>query len=686
MGKTTFVLISAALSLGLVSPSSARDDVPSFVTAPIERIVFDGVDDDLLTAGLGRDGLAGAEPQPADPENPTSAELRRLSIHASFAGLLDRTPGGGYGRLYGPGVDDGGEGKVAGVEYRALATLDGSHGPVDGVVLLVQIPAEFDPATACIVTAPSSGSRGAFGAVATVGEWALQRGCAVAYTDKGAGSGVHDLARDRVGLLDGRRVSAAAAGDGSTFTAPLSRFERERLLAFRPHRLAFKHAHSRANPEAAWGRAVLASVEFAFHVLRREYPEAEISPSNAIVIGSSVSNGGGASLRAAELDADGLIDGVVVSEPNITPAYDPEFAIVVGESDAFFAHSRPLFAYTAVMNLYLGCASARRSVEDAPFNASASPERCRRLAALGLVSGQTTEAQAADAQAKLRAYGFAPEQDRIAPSHWSFGVPQAIGVTYASAYARASVEEAICGYGFAAVDEDARPARLSDAQEARLGAASSGIPRTANVEIIAERAEGGPIRADATPAQDLDGHLCLAALAFGVDPVAGGRLEGRMAAYAARIAESLETIQATGDLGGRPAIIVNGRADAVLPPNHASRPYFGLNQRVEGSRSRLSYIEVLNAQHLDALNAFDDFAPLYLPLHHYFRQALDLMLAHLRDGARLPPSQVIRTVRREAGANGLAPATVEANLPPIVVRPAPGDAIRMTGDRLIIPD
>ncbi|MEO0361325.1 MAG: 3-hydroxybutyrate oligomer hydrolase family protein, partial [Pseudomonadota bacterium] len=143
---------------------------------------------------------------------------------------------------------------------------------------------------------------------------------------------------------------------------------------------------------------------------------------------------------------------------------------------------------------------------------------------------------------------------------------------------------------------------------------------------------------------------------------------------------------ATGDLGGRPAIIVNGRADAVLPPNHASRPYFGLNQRVEGSRSRLSYIEVLNAQHLDALNAFDDFAPLYLPLHHYFRQALDLMLAHLRDGARLPPSQVIRTVRREAGANGLAPATVEANLPPIVVQPAPGDAIRMTGDRLIIPD
>ena len=35
--------------------------------------------------------------------------------------------------------------------------------------------------------ATSSGSRGVYGAIST-GEWGLKKGCAVAYTDKGAGT------------------------------------------------------------------------------------------------------------------------------------------------------------------------------------------------------------------------------------------------------------------------------------------------------------------------------------------------------------------------------------------------------------------------------------------------------------------------------------------------------------------
>lgn len=55
-----------------------------------------------------------------------------------------------------------------------------------------------------------------------------------------------------------------------------------------------------------------------------------IHPGNTIVIASSVSNGGGASVRAAEKDERNLIDGVAVSEPNVNPEPGAQFGIVQG--------------------------------------------------------------------------------------------------------------------------------------------------------------------------------------------------------------------------------------------------------------------------------------------------------------------------------------------------------------------
>ena len=104
--------------------------------------------------------------------------------------MLDPTAGGGYGTLYGPNVDarqaPANDGKVAGEEYLAFAG-DGSGKA--NVTLMVQVPESFDPKNACIVTGASSGSRGIYGAIGTSGEWGLKRGCAVAYTDKGTGTG-----------------------------------------------------------------------------------------------------------------------------------------------------------------------------------------------------------------------------------------------------------------------------------------------------------------------------------------------------------------------------------------------------------------------------------------------------------------------------------------------------------------
>jgi hydroxybutyrate-dimer hydrolase len=181
---------------GINSGDSAVNVKPAFVIGPITKTSYDGVTDDLLTAGLGKSGLAGAAPAVADPANPTAAELRRLAIYNNYRALVDVNANGGYGSLYGPNVDSSGnatmsEGRIEGTEYFAYAD-DGTG--LRKVTLMAQIPASFDRRSACIIVAPSSGSRGVYGAIGTAGEWGLKHGCVVAYTDKGTGIGVHDLA------------------------------------------------------------------------------------------------------------------------------------------------------------------------------------------------------------------------------------------------------------------------------------------------------------------------------------------------------------------------------------------------------------------------------------------------------------------------------------------------------------
>src|ERR1700730_16460408 len=205
------------------------------------------------------------------------------------------------------------------------------------VTMMVQIPDSFDPTNSCIVAAPSSGSRGVYGAIATAGEWGLKHGCAVAYTDKGTGNGAHDLQNNTVNLIQGDRADAALAGDDSNFTAQLSDSQRATFNAATPNRFAFKHAHSQLNPEKEWGKNVLRSIKFAFKVLYEKLGlrGVQITKQNTIVIASSVSNGGGASARAVEQDEDHLIDGLAVGEPNVNPKFSSKFTIVQGEGTPF---------------------------------------------------------------------------------------------------------------------------------------------------------------------------------------------------------------------------------------------------------------------------------------------------------------------------------------------------------------
>lgn len=655
----------------------------------LSRVVYDGVTDDLLTAGLGKDGLASAiAPTFADPLNPTPAELRRLAIYNNYRALVDMTDDGGYGRLYGPNVLADGtvtadQGLIPGVEVIAFAGDASGHA---NVTVMVQIPDSFDPANACIVTAPSSGSRGIYGAIATAGEWGLKNGCAVAYTDKGTGTGAHNLQDDTVGLIDGVRASADEAGRDTTFTARAGYKQLAKFNAATPYRFAFKHAHSQQNPEADWGHNVLDSIRFAFRVLNQDFPDAGLKPANTIVIASSVSNGGGASVRAAEEDRQGLIDGVAVSEPNVNPKPNRHFTIIQGAGAPFAGHSKDLYDYYTLLNVYEGCAAADPALATAPLNLAPSPARCDSLRAKGLLTTDTLDEQAAEAQAIINDYGFLPEQNELQPSHWFINVPQGIAVTYANAYGRFSVFDNVCGYSFGATDAAGVPAPLAPEAEAALFGTSNGIPPTGGVNLINNNGDAGPaLDRVSTPDQNLDGALCLRALATGRDPATGARLRGRDRAMHARIENGVRRIRADGDLHGVPAIFVTGRDDAILPPNHTSRAYFGLNQIVEHGHGDLHYVEVLHAQHLDALNglAAFGFADRWIPLHHYYIQALDLMFDHLRNGTLLPPSQVVRTTPRGPGA---PPITEAANLPPISQTPDSGSLIMFSGGAVRIPD
>jgi hydroxybutyrate-dimer hydrolase len=688
--KTNLAATSLAIaSLGVfalptaVGPAHADND-------GVLHTHYDGVTNDLLTAGLGKSGL-GSTTAPPVSNPPTAEELRRLAIYNNYRALIDPTTGGGYGTLYGPNVTADGtvttsEGLIAGDEY---ITFDKRGGGRRNVTMMVQIPDSFDPANGCIVTAPSSGSRGVYGAIATAGEWGLKHNCAVAYTDKGTGTGAHDLQNNTIDLIRGERADAAAAGDDSNFTAALTAAERAAFNAATPNRFAFKHAHSQQNPEADWGKDVLTSIKFAFDVLNDKFGHrgVHIDKRNTIVIASSVSNGGGASVRAVEEDEDGLIDGLAVGEPNVNPRFSDAFSIVQESRPPVTAHSRTLVDYTTLVNVFQGCADVAYPPGLPFLNLASSPQRCADLHAAGLLTATTLADQATEAQKIINDFGILPEQNLVQLGYWFANVPQSISVTYANAYGRFSVLDNLCAFSLGATTAPPAgvPTPLSPTIEASIFSTSNGIPPTptGGVNLINNAAPGGPLENRiSTLNQNLAGALCQRSLATGRDAVTGAPLTDDQRRQARAIAEGVEDIIASGRLRRVPAVFVTGRSDGILPPNFASRAYFGLNNVVDGSHSTLRYYEVTNAHHLDTFNQFPGYDAMFVPLHRYFIQAMDLMLDHLRNGRALPPSQVVHTTPRGAGA----PPITATNVPPIADAPPASALITFSGGQVRIPN
>ncbi|HMR33086.1 MAG TPA: 3-hydroxybutyrate oligomer hydrolase family protein [Geminicoccaceae bacterium] len=702
MHKAASWPLAAVIGLAVGSAAAAPAPKPGFIHGDVVVTSYPaGGASDLLTGGLGAARLADPTPLAIDPLDAES--LRTAAIYNNYRALVDTSAGNGYGTLFGPTVAPttaDAEGRIYGTEYLAFAK--GRRGD-QNIALMVQIPEAFDPARACIVTGPSSGSRGIYGAIGTSGEWGLKHGCAVAYTDKGTGTGAHNLALDTVGLLRGERAPADEAGRLSTFTAGLSDAQRAAFNARFPDRWAFKHAHSGLNPEADWDDHVVLSLSFALWALNTELAASHgptLGWANTLVIASSVSNGGAASLRAAEIAPKGMIDGVVVSEPNVNPVFDGRFVIRQGNGPALRRHSRPLYDYLTLIDLFQGCANLAAANATAPLNltpAVLGQNRCASLARANLLGKASLEQQAAQAQRIVNAYGILEAQNAVAPAYWSSFVDQAVVVGYASAYARASVRDRVCGFSLAATDNLAtsptfnQVVPLPAAAEGVLFASSNGIPPTGGLSVVNDRSPGGPLRdqfslspSTGIADQNLDGHRCLRSLATGQK---GGRpLAGTDLLRYQQVQASIAQLQADGALGGIPAILVHGRSDALIAPNHTSRAYYALSRLRDGARSKISYVEVTNAHHLDIFNAFPGFNNRFVPLHHYFVEAMDRMYAHLTAGGALPASQLVRTTPRAVLADGSLEPIGSANLPPIAADPKPADAITFDGRILRIPE
>jgi hydroxybutyrate-dimer hydrolase len=588
-GVPALLALAACASTG---PRPTGDVAPMFSA---QRMTEHRGDDDLLTAGLGLEGLrAVAAPALADPAHPTPAELRRRAIWSNWRGIADLASGGGYGEVYGTTV------AVPGREYSALAKVPGASQPHR---VLAQVPDAFDADKRCVVVTAASGSRGVYGSIAVAGAWGLPRGCAVAYTDKAAGTDYFDLDSGQGIAADGR-VATAEAGLAFAPDAPAG--------ASGVRGVAVKHAQSMDNPEADWGRQVKQAAEFALHALDLARPdEAPFTFDDTRVIAVGVSNGGGAVLRAAELDGDWL-DAAVAGEPNID---------VEG--------GRSLYDYGTEAALLMPCAlldPALAPLPQPPLAAQAGVAgmtRCNSLKAAGMIDGADVAAQAVDAHRRLNAGGWSDAALKAGALSTGFDLWRAIAVTYASAYGRYAPGQHPCGFGFAAIDEMFLPRPASDVERAAWWADGSGIPPGGGVGIV-----DTPV---AHPDPTFHGLRCLRDLWTGQGDDAD------------RVRQGVAEIRADAPRAGLPVVVIHGLDDGLVPPAFSSAPYVDMAR--EAGRD-VRYWQVRNAQHFDAFLGLPDYAARYLPLLPYLYAALDRVEAHLDGGAPLPDNAVIENTPR----------------------------------------
>ena len=133
------------------------------------------------------------------------------------------------------------------------------------------------------------------------------------------------------------------------------------------------------------------------------------------------------------------------------------------------------------------------------------------------------------------------------------------------------------------VDATGNPAAQSATTQASIFATANGLGGNGGVEVIYNDSVGGAKwylngtsastgRMDAA----LDGELCLRNLVTGVDSITGAPLTGTALANSTRVRAGMNETLLNGNLQAKPTVIVHGRSDTLVPVNHNTRAYSGV--------------------------------------------------------------------------------------------------------------
>ncbi len=321
--------------------------------------------------------------------------------------------------------------------------------------------------------------------------------------------------------------------------------------------------------------------------------------------------------------------------------------------------------------------------------------RCQSLRDKGLITGATTAEQADSALARMQAYGWNdPIINALHASHYRLA-DMYVAWGYVVAYGKFSVADNICGFSLAGVDATGDVTAQTAAQ-AILFSTSNGL--NTGGDVVYNDSVGGAkvYHLGVSPSTGrvdgaLDGMLCMRDLVTGVNTVTGAPLTGSAFANSARVRAGINDVLLTGNLRGRPAIFVAGRSDTLVPVNHASRAYVGV-QLARGRRAEQPAL--LRGRQRQALRRVPAECRgrwrqwLRRPARagaRLLHQAMNLMWARLKNNASLPPSQVVRGVPR-GGTAGAAPALTSANIPPITATPAASNTITTGAGAINVPN
>lgn len=603
-----------------------------------EPVYRSGREDDLLTGGLGLEGLR-------NPVLPEGAAPRMAVLHKDFRDLVDISPGGHFLRSLGV---DANSLRVPGTEHSVLLRLRGLSQPF-AVRLLM--PDHFDWDRPLIVVAPSSGSRGVTGAIGDIGSWALPNGCALVLTDKGTG-GVELLS-------DGTCYGPDFEPTTDPKTPSIFRLRQDmRLERFRsshPEAIALKHAHSENNIEAYWPDIVLAAARYGRETLQRHHGQARsLKTLNAVkVVAAGVSNGGGAVLRAAERDKTGLLDAVVAVEPNVSINSSKECHVSIGDDMVAF-QPRHFIDYATQMNVLLPAALLAPELNGLPFQEVTAKRETEQadwgisLKEKGLLEGRSVPHRATDALRKIRDLGFSRDTEALTHTMSMAHIWPAVCHTFINALGRFPVSADPIGahVRFAATDQLGQ--RLSSLDEPtapqrrNFGALSGGLSPGGGAFTIYRNGDIHP---------DIEDALTFSGLAS--------------SAQGKRVAKGAKEVLASGKSRGHPTIILHGRCDSLINVNHTSRAYFSAAKSSQTDTRNWRYYEHATGQHFESFLMIPGLSERFNPLQPAVFQALDLMLQHLFHGGELPPSQVIdERLPSEIGTDGLAirpgaPATIQ---------------------------